>query len=143
MVSSLGLVAASSIIALGGTLTTFAVSFFVLVLGVANYTVAGQAWISHRVSYRQRARSLGLFETSWAIALLVGAPLVALLITLMGWRGPFVALAIASTVAALVVARALPAQSARPRRDRLRPGERGIRPTPPPPEHRSRRPHGW
>ena len=110
LVSSLGLVAASSIIALGGTLTTFAMSFFVLVLGVANYTVAGQAWISHRVSYRQRARSLGLFETSWAIALLVGAPLVALLITLTGWRGPFVALAIASACGALVVARALPAQ---------------------------------
>ena len=111
MVSSLGLVAASSIIALGGTLTTFAMSFFVLVLGVANYTVAGQAWISHRVSYHQRARSLGLFETSWAIALLIGAPIVALLINLFGWRGPFVALAIASTVGALVVARALPAQS--------------------------------
>ena len=108
MVSSLGLIAASSIIALGGTLATFAVAFFVLVLGVGNYSVAGQAWISHRVPYRQRARSLGLFETSWAIALLVGAPVVALLITMVGWRGPFVALAIASTVAALVVAQTLP-----------------------------------
>ncbi len=108
MVSSLGLVAASSVIALGGTLASFAVSFFVLVLGVANYTVAGQAWISHRVEYRRRARSLGLFETSWAIALLIGAPVVALLINLFGWRGPFVALAVAATLGALVVAGALP-----------------------------------
>lgn len=109
MVSSLGLVAASSVIALGGTVASFAVSFFVLVLGVANFTVAGQAWISHRVPYGQRARSLGLFETSWAIALLIGAPVVALLINVFGWRGPFVALAVAATLAALVVAGALPA----------------------------------
>lgn len=108
MVSSLGLVAASSVIALGGTVASFAVSFFVLVLGVANFTVAGQAWISHRVPYRQRARSLGLFETSWAIALLIGAPVVALLINVFGWRGPFVALAVAAMLAALVVAGALP-----------------------------------
>ena len=108
MVSSLGLVAASSVIALGGSVASFAVSFFVLVLGVANFTVAGQAWISHRVPYGQRARSLGLFETSWAIALLIGAPVVALLINVFGWRGPFVALAVAATIAALVVAGALP-----------------------------------
>jgi predicted MFS family arabinose efflux permease len=75
---------------------------------VANFTVAGQAWISHRVAYSRRARSLGLFETSWAVALLIGAPAVALLINVFGWRGPFVALAVASTIAALVVAGALP-----------------------------------
>ncbi len=108
MVSSLGLVAASSVIALGGTVASFAVSFFVLVLGISNFTVAGQAWISHRVPYGQRARSLGLFETSWAIALLIGAPVVALLINVFGWRGPFVALAVAALLAAFVVAGALP-----------------------------------
>ena len=108
MVSALGLVAASSVIALGGSTVSFAVAFFVLVLGVANFTVAGQSWISHRVPYGQRARSLGLFETSWALALLVGAPAIALLITVFGWRGPFVALAIGASAAAVVVARVLP-----------------------------------
>lgn len=108
LVSSLGLVTASSVIALGGTTASFAVAFFVLVLGVANYTVAGQAWISHRVPYERRARSMGLFETSWAFALLVGAPIVALLINGFGWRGPFVALAVASSLAAVVVAMSLP-----------------------------------
>lgn len=108
LVTSLVLVAASSVIALGGTLTTFAIAFFVLVAGVANYTVAGQTWISHRVEYRARARALGLYETSWAIALLIGAPLVALLINAFGWRGPFVALAVAALVGAGVVARRLP-----------------------------------
>jgi DHA1 family inner membrane transport protein len=108
MVSALGLVSASSIIALGGSITTFAIAFVVLILGVSNFTVAGHAWISHRVDYRWRARSIGLFETSWALALLIGAPIIALLITVFGWRGPFVALAIASAVSAVVVATTLP-----------------------------------
>ena len=84
-----------------------------LVLGVSNYTVAGHTWISHRVAYRWRARSFGFFEMSWAFALLVGAPIVAALINQFGWRGPFVALAIAAAVAALVVAWRVPNDGAR------------------------------
>lgn len=110
MIGALGLVGASAVLALAGTLTTFAISFFVLVLGVSNLTVAGQAWISHRVDYRRRARSLGLYETSWALALLIGAPIVAVLINLFGWRGPFVAIAIACVLAAVLVGVTLPAQ---------------------------------
>jgi MFS transporter, DHA1 family, inner membrane transport protein len=108
MVVSMLLVAASCVIALAGSLTAFAVAFFVLVLGVSNFTVAGQTWISHRVEYRQRARALGLFETSWAVALLAGAPAIAILINVFGWRGPFVALAVAAGIGAVVVAIALP-----------------------------------
>lgn len=109
MIAGLGLVGASAVLALAGSLAAFAVSFFVLVLGVSNLTVAGQAWISHRVDYRWRARSLGLYETSWAIALLAGAPIIAVLINLFGWRGPFAAIAVACALAALLVARTLPA----------------------------------
>lgn len=112
MVVSLLLVAVSATIALAGTIATFAVAYVVLVLGVSNLTVAGQAWISHRVDYRWRARSIGLFETSWALALLVGAPAVALLINGFGWRAPFVAVIFCSLVATAVVAFSLPAPSA-------------------------------
>ena len=108
MVSGLGLISLSAVVALGGSLTTFAISFVMLILGVANFTVAGHTWISHRVDYRWRARSIGLFETSWALALLVGGPIVALLIELYGWRGPFVMLAIVSGLASLMVALTLP-----------------------------------
>jgi len=111
MTVALLFVAASALIALGGTLITFAIAYFVLVLGVSNLTVAGQAWISHRVDYRWRARSIGLFETSWAVALLLGAPLVAILINHFGWRGPFVAISIAAVAAALMVAFTLPRPS--------------------------------
>ena len=93
----------SSLVALVGTVPSFAVSFVLLILGVGNLTVAGHTWIGNRVDFSARGRSIGVFETSWAIALLVGAPLVALLIHAFGWRGPYVALAIGSFVAAAAV----------------------------------------
>lgn len=104
-VFALGLVAVavSSLIALIGTVTSFAVAFLLLVLGVSNLTVAGHTWIGHRVAFAARGRAIGAFETSWAIALLVGAPLIAVLINQFGWRGPFVALAVASLGAAAAV----------------------------------------
>lgn len=97
-------VGVSSLIALIGTVPSFAVAFVLLVLGVSNLTVAGHTWIGHRVRFSARGRAIGVFETSWAIALLVGAPILALLIDTFGWRGPFVALAIASFAGALAVA---------------------------------------
>jgi DHA1 family inner membrane transport protein len=121
MIGGLGLVGASAVLALAGSVAAFAVSFFVLVLGVSNLTVAGQVWISHRVDYRWRARSLGLYETSWAIALLAGAPIVAVLINLFGWRGPFAAIAIACALAMLLVARTLPTSGRSPHVEPLDP----------------------
>jgi predicted MFS family arabinose efflux permease len=96
-------VAASAVIALAGTVPWFAVSMVILIIGVANLTVAGHAWISARVPYERRGRAIGAFETSWAIALLVGAPTIALLIRWWGWRAPFVALAVAATLGWLLV----------------------------------------
>ena len=99
----LALVAVSSVVALWGNVTAFAASFLLLILGVGNLTSAGHAWIGHRVPFAARGRSIGLFEMSWAVSLLVGAPIVALLIHQWGWRGPYVALAIASVAALLAV----------------------------------------
>ena len=114
MVGALLCVSASALVALIGTLTAFAVSAVLLVLGVANFTVAGHAWISHRVDYRWRARAIGVFETSWAFALLIGSPLVALLINGFGWRAPFTAMAIATAGAAALDALTLPAHRPAP-----------------------------
>jgi predicted MFS family arabinose efflux permease len=99
-------------VSLFGTTFTFAIGFVLVVLGVANCTVAGHVYISGRVAYSQRARSIGLYETSWAFALLIGAPIIAVLIAVFGWRGPYVVLAIASTAMAAVVWRST--ESARP-----------------------------
>jgi predicted MFS family arabinose efflux permease len=94
------LVAASSAIALGGSVAVFAVSYVLLVLGVGNLTVAGHAWIAHRVPFATRSRAIGSFETSWALALLIGAPILALLIRWFDWRGPYVALLCGALAAA-------------------------------------------
>jgi predicted MFS family arabinose efflux permease len=117
LIGGLLAIATSAVIALIGTLAAFAVSFAVLIGGVSNFTVAGHAWISHRVDYRWRARSIGFFETSWALALLVGAPIVAVLIALVGWRGPFAAIAVAALAAALLVAVTLPTHDPNPAGD--------------------------
>lgn len=103
--TGIALVGISSVVALGGTTWTFALAFGLLVIGVANLTISGHAWIGHRIAFGGRSRAIGVYETSWALALLVGAPILALLIGWFGWRGPFVALAFAS-VATLFVVRA-------------------------------------
>lgn len=102
-------VAASAVVALGGSTLTFAVGFVVLVIGVGNLTVAGHAWIAHRYEFTARGRAIGTFETSWAFALLLGAPVLAGLIDGVGWRGPFVALAAASLLGATAVRLLVPA----------------------------------
>ena len=107
LVVTLGIVCVTvaSLVALVGTTWTFALGSLLVVLGVANITVACHTFIGARVAYVRRARAIGLLETSWAFALLVGAPLIAVLISVFGWRGPYVALALASAAVALVVAR--------------------------------------
>ena len=92
--AGLSLVGVASLIALIGSVVSFAVAFALVVIGVGNVTVAGHAWISDRVPYRGRGRALGTFETAWALSLLLGATGIAALIKAFGWRGPFVALAI-------------------------------------------------
>jgi len=109
MIAGLLTVSASAVVALFGTIVSFALSTVLLIMGVANFTVAGHAWISHRVDYRWRARAIGVFETSWAFALLLGAPLFAILINGFGWRAPFTAVAIGAVGAAALVALSLPA----------------------------------
>ena len=101
----LGLVAiaAGSVVALGGTTWTFGIGMVLLIVGIANHTSAGHAWIGHRIPFASRSRAIGVYETGWAFSLLLGAPLIALLIDRFGWRGPYVALAIALSLTALVV----------------------------------------
>src|SRR4029079_1267979 len=77
------------------------------------YSVAVSACTSHRGVYQWRAGAIGIFEISWALAMLVGAPIVAVLINRFGWRGPVVARDAVSLVAASVVALVLPSSPPR------------------------------
>ncbi|MBN2114703.1 MAG: MFS transporter [Acidimicrobiia bacterium] len=57
------------------------------------FDISGQAYIADRTPYRRRGRYLALFETTWALALLGGAPAAGWLISHLGWRAPFWAVA--------------------------------------------------
>ena len=108
-VGSLLLVTASSVIALGGSIATFSIAMVFLLVGVSNLTVAGIAYIGERVSYSSRGRAIGTFETSWALSLLLGAPILAFLIDRYGWQAAYVALALLNGLAAVVIFRSMPA----------------------------------
>ena len=108
-VASLLLVTASSVIALGGSIAAFSISMVLLLVGVSNLTVAGIAYIGERVSYSSRGRAIGTFETSWALSLLLGAPILAFLIDRYGWQAAYVALALLNGLAAVVIFRSMPA----------------------------------
>lgn len=66
------------------------VGFSLLTIGVAVSTGAGHALIGERVPFASRGRVIGLYETSWAVALLVGGPLFGFLIKRYSWSMPFV-----------------------------------------------------
>lgn len=95
----------SSALALFGSIWLFAAAAVVLGVSSGHVTVAGHAWISARVGFERRARFIGVYEISWASALLIGVPLISVLISAFGWRGPFIAVAVVAVIAALFVAR--------------------------------------
>ena len=104
IIVSLLAIGAACVIALVGTVPAFAAMAVLLGAAAGYVTVGGHAWISARVPFERRARFIGIYEMSWAMALLVGAPIVAGLIGLFGWRGPFIAAALAAVVAAVGIA---------------------------------------
>lgn len=63
------------------------------------YTPAVQAYVGDRVPYERRGRAFGIVETSWSIALLVGAPVIGFGMQRLGWSSPFWGLAAFSALA--------------------------------------------
>ncbi len=96
-------IAVSSAFAIIGSIWTFAAAVVILGAASGHVTVGGHAWISARVTFDRRARFIGVYEMSWASALLVGVPIIAALIAGFGWRAPFIAVGVAGVVAAILV----------------------------------------
>lgn len=68
--------------------------------GSALYLPALLAYASERTPYRSRGRVLGAIELAWALSGMIGVPVMGLLIAPLGWRAPFVGLAVAAVSAA-------------------------------------------
>ena len=109
-VGGLLLVTASSVVALGGSVATFAIAMVLLIIGVTNLTVSGLAYIGDNVPYARRGRAIGIYEMSWAISLLIGAPILAWLIDRWGWRAAYLALAVLTTAGAILALRTMEAR---------------------------------
>jgi predicted MFS family arabinose efflux permease len=90
----------------GGAFPSFAsvlLALFLAGLAKTFYDPALQAYVGDWVPYEQRGRAVGLLEFSWAGSLLIGVPLVALLISRLGWRSPFFLLGAAGLVGGAII----------------------------------------
>ena len=98
------------LMAVAGNPTVFTAGFAGVTLGVAVFTATGHSWIGHEVPFDRRGETIGLFETSWAMGLLVGAPAVGLVIAATNWRVPWVFLALGYVPLAFWLHRVFPHQ---------------------------------
>jgi MFS transporter, DHA1 family, inner membrane transport protein len=65
------------------------IGFCLVSIGISMVTNSGHSFLGTVTSFSDRARSIGIFETSWALALLVGGLLAGWLIDRFGWWTPF------------------------------------------------------
>lgn len=86
--------AAMALGALSPGLVAMAVAMVAFGLGKGAHDTSSNGWIGDHVPFSRRGRITGLVETSWALALVVGVPLMGVLIARVGWRSPFVATAV-------------------------------------------------
>ncbi|NNL47650.1 MAG: MFS transporter [Acidimicrobiia bacterium] len=82
---SLGAAVAASFGTFAGAITGFAA----MGLAKPSFDVAAQSYLADRVPYERRARSLGVFEMTWAGGFLIGAPAAGWLIARGDWATPF------------------------------------------------------
>ena len=87
-------------IGLSDVLWIAAAGFVVTGIATATYVPALLAYLSERTPYERRGRILGALELTWALAGMIAVPALGALIGPLGWRAPFLALAIGATVCA-------------------------------------------
>lgn len=81
--------AGSLVTATSGVFVGALVGFAFIGVGKPLFDIGAQTYVSERVPYLSRARSLGILELSWAGGFLIGAPLAGWLIDLWSWEAPF------------------------------------------------------
>jgi predicted MFS family arabinose efflux permease len=102
VVGLLGLAVALLLQGVAAGLWLFTIGLVVLSLAKALFDVAAGAWVGEQVPFSSRGRAMGLLETSWAAAFIIGMPVAALLIRATTWRVPFLVTAGACVVMAAV-----------------------------------------
>ena len=104
-------IAGSSITVMTNAYVGALIGFAIIGLAKPVFDVSSQAYISARVPYSERARYLSVFEFTWALALLVGAPATGWLISRSSWSAPFLVFAALSVVSLVLLSRFVDADS--------------------------------
>jgi MFS transporter, DHA1 family, inner membrane transport protein len=94
------------IMSFANTAIVFAVGFSCVGVGVAWLTTTAHSWLGTVVAYDRRGQAIGLYELSWALSILLGAPIVGVL-SRFGWGVPFAVLSIAAALSTITAARQL------------------------------------
>ncbi len=81
-------------------LPSAAIGFILAGLGSTIFIPALIAYVSDRVPFARRGRVTGTIELTWALAGLIGVPLIGVIITVLGWRAPFILLGAATFASA-------------------------------------------
>jgi len=76
-------------------------------LGKVAHDTSSNGWLGDHVPYARRGRATGLLELSWALALVVGIPIMGLLLEATSWRAPFFVCSAAVAICAVMLDRVL------------------------------------
>jgi predicted MFS family arabinose efflux permease len=77
-----------------------AVGFILSGVGSAIFIPTLLAYVSDRVPFARRGRVTGAIEMTWGLAGMIGVPIMGVIITVIGWRAPFILLGIGAFVGA-------------------------------------------
>lgn len=87
---------------------TLAIALMLAMVGKFIFDPSMQAYLGDRIPYEKRGTALAITEMAWALAFIVGIPIVSFLIRDYGWSAPFPLFAILGGVAFFVVWRIIP-----------------------------------
>jgi MFS transporter, DHA1 family, inner membrane transport protein len=100
-----GMLLGASLFMVGAAVVVFWPSFPGLLLSLVLATLGKyifdpgmQAYISDRIAYAQRGRTIAITEFGWSLAFVVGVPLMGFLIAKKGWMAPFPLMALLGVI---------------------------------------------
>ncbi len=104
-----GVAMGAALAASARSIVALSVGFVVLALSKLMFDNSMNSWITERTDYGNRARVVGITETAWAGATLIGIPILAVVAYFTSWRVGYVVLVVVLVAMALHLHRALPA----------------------------------
>lgn len=107
----LGMFTASALLfILWPTFLSFFISINLAFLGMYVYVSSMEAYLGDNVRQSRRGLALALVEWGWALAFIIGMPLVGFVMDRYGWKAPFPMLAVFGSLSMVLIAWMIPNQ---------------------------------